>query len=197
MKKVNVDYLKKLKKVLQKQKFRQLDQHREAVRLNPETVPKYFSTHAFTEVEVQVGKPPKNLSNLSPQPKLTLPNESPQVKQQINVIVKQVRVEDRTAEVVPKLLKINALADRIKRLKALQERIQECKQRIRGRIRDPENSVCKCKLNMMRECQAEGSHLKHAGREANNEDRAAFEPLIQQIKDKVRLIREENCEAAH
>ena len=61
-------------------------------------------------------------------------------------------MEDRTAEVVPKLLKINALADRIKRLKALQERIQECKQRIRGRIRDPDNSVCKCKLNMMREC---------------------------------------------
>ena len=41
--------------------------------------------------------------------------------------MKQVKIEDKTTEVVPKLLKINELADRIKRLKALNERIQECK----------------------------------------------------------------------
>ena len=43
------------------------------------------------------------------------------------MIVREVRVEDRTREVVPKLIKINGLVEKIKRLKGLQERLQEVK----------------------------------------------------------------------
>ena len=47
------------------------------------------------------------------------------------MIVSEVRVEDRTKEVVPKLVKINALVEKIKRLKVLQERLQDIKTKIR------------------------------------------------------------------
>jgi hypothetical protein len=41
-------------------------------------------------------------------------------------VVKSVKVEDKSQEVVPKLLKINAIADKIKRLRELQSRIHTC-----------------------------------------------------------------------
>ncbi len=52
MKKVSVDYFKKLKKALQKQKLRQIDLHREHVRLNPENPPLIFSNTAYTDLDV-------------------------------------------------------------------------------------------------------------------------------------------------
>ena len=46
------------------------------------------------------------------------------------MLIKSIRVEDKSSEVIPKLIKVNQIADRIKHLKELQARIQECKQRI-------------------------------------------------------------------
>ncbi len=93
-------------------------------------------------------------------------------------------------------MKINALTDKIKRLKALQERIADCKQRIRAKICHPNNDICKCKFNIMRECSAEGSHSQHHGREANKDDKIAFEPLINQIREKIKIITDENIKRA-
>ena len=65
-------------------------------------------------------------------------------------MVKSIRVEDKSAEVIPKLLKVNQIADRIKRLKDLQIKIQECKTRIHLNGSDiNQNGRCKCAQNII------------------------------------------------
>ena len=141
-----------------------------------------------------MGRLPKNLNNLAAPSQISSPLKGEQTpdsqKQQISVVVHSVKIEDRSAEVVPKLLKINAIADRIKRLRDLQERLRDCKQRILARRGAEEGGPCKCRLNMIRTCSG-----KCGGKQMGEADLKAFvEPLVGKIKERVRQIREENQE---
>ena len=49
------------------------------MRLNPENPPLIFSNEAYTEVDVHVGKPPKNLNHLNSSGKLSVSNSSPDI----------------------------------------------------------------------------------------------------------------------
>ena len=95
------------------------------------------------------------------------------------MVVKSVKIEDKTAEVVPKLLKVNAIVDKIKRLREMQARIRESKARIMETMR--EQDICRCKLNVLREC-------KDGAKTIVSEE---LDDVVKDIRDSVAKIKEE------
>ena len=95
------------------------------------------------------------------------------------MVVKSVRIEDKTAEVVPKLIRVNGIVDKIKRLREMQARIRESRARIMESMRGQD--ICRCKLNVLRECKD--------GVKATQVEE--LDEVVREIRDSVAKIKEE------
>eukprot|EP00347_Sterkiella_histriomuscorum_P021210 403334818 len=111
-------------------------------------------------------------------------------RQQVNVIISSVRIEDKTDEVVEKLTRMNAIADKIKRLRQIKKQLQDTKIRINQSMRN-ETGVCKCKMQVLRVCEHDqDSH----NRLPNSKDLEKVQPLINEIKEKLDEIKQKHQE---
>ena len=104
-------------------------------------------------------------------------------------MIKSIRVEDKSSEVIPKLIKVNQIADRIKHLRELQARIQECKQRIVQNASDiKQQGRCKCNQNVIKRCNIKN----HSNAEGADSD---IEEIVKEIQGTIKDIRKENFES--